>query len=208
MLTHFTHQQIADLEERKRIAMINSLSGFKSLNLIGTINKEGQTNLAIFNSVMHIGANPALMGFISRPDSVERHTLENIKQTGYYTINHVNKDIFEKAHQTSARYQREQSEFDAAGLNIDYKNNFAAPFVQESNIQMGLIFKEIVSIKSNDTQLIVGEVVDLYFPGEIWEETGIIDIEKAGTITGSSLDGYHTTQLIKRMKYAKPQLLQ
>lgn len=46
MLTHFTNQQIADLEERKRIAMINSLSGFKSLNLIGTVNKEGQTNLS------------------------------------------------------------------------------------------------------------------------------------------------------------------
>ncbi|OCK52929.1 flavin oxidoreductase [Chryseobacterium sp. CBo1] len=205
MLTHFTNQQIADLEERKRIAMINSLSGFKSLNLIGTINKEGQTNLAIFNSVIHIGANPALMGFISRPDSVERHTLENIKQTGYYTINHVNKNIFEKAHQTSARYQREQSEFDAAGLKIDYKNDFTAPFVQESKIQMGLTLKEIVSIKSNGTQLIVGEIVDLYLPDEIWEETGIIDIEKAGTIAGSSLDGYHATQLIKRMKYAKPQ---
>lgn len=204
MLTHFTNQQIAHLEERKRIAMINSLSGFKSLNLIGTVNKEGETNLAIFNSVMHIGANPPLMGFISRPDSVERHTVENIKQTGFYTINHVNKDIFEKAHQTSARYQRKQSEFAAAGLKIDFKNNFAAPFVQESNIQMGLRLKEIVSIKSNGTQLIVGEIVDLYFPGEIWEEAGIIDIEKAGTIAGSSLDGYHTTKLIKRMKYAKP----
>ena len=204
MLTHFTNQQIADLEERKRTAMINSLSGFKSLNLIGTVNKEGQTNLAIFNSVIHIGANPPLMGFISRPDSVERHTLENIKQTGYYTINHVNENIFEKAHQTSARYKREQSEFEATGLKIDHKNNFAAPFVQESNVQMGLRLKEIVSIKSNGTQLIVGEVVDLYFPGEIWDETGVIDIEKAGTIAGSSLDGYHTTHLIKRMKYAKP----
>lgn len=205
MLTHLTHQQITDLEERKRIAMINSLSGFKSLNLIGTINKEGQTNLSIFNSVMHIGANPPLIGFISRPDSVERHTLENLKQTNYYTINHVNKDIFEKAHQTSARYKREQSEFDAAGLKTDYKNNFVAPFVLESNVQMGLLLKEIVSIKSNGTQLIVGEILDLYFPSEIWEEKGIIDIEKAGTIAGSSLDCYHNTQLIKRMKYAKPQ---
>jgi hypothetical protein len=70
--------------------------------------------------------------------------------------------------------------------------------------KMGLKLIEIVSIKSNGTQLIVGEMVDLYFPGEIWEDNGIIDIEKAGTIAGSSLDGYHTTQLIKRMKYAKP----
>jgi flavin reductase (DIM6/NTAB) family NADH-FMN oxidoreductase RutF len=204
MLIHFTNQQIAETEERKRTALVNSLSCFKSLNLIGTVNKDGQTNLAVFNSVMHIGANPPLMGFISRPDSVERHTLENIQQTGYYTINHVNKEIFEKAHQTSARYKREQSEFDASGLTAEYKNNFSAPFVQESSIQIGLILKEIVSVKSNGTHLIVGEITDLYFPEEIWDETGILDIEKAGTVAGSSLDGYHTTQLLKRMKYAKP----
>ncbi|WBV53672.1 flavin reductase family protein [Chryseobacterium gambrini] len=204
MLIHFTNQQIAETEERKRTALVNSLSGFKSLNLIGTVNKDGQANLAVFNSVMHIGANPPLMGFISRPDSVERHTLENIQQTGYYTINHVNKEIFEKAHQTSARYKREQSEFEASGLTAEYKNNFSAPFVQESSIQIGLILKEIVSVKSNGTHLIVGEITDLYFPEEIWDETGILDIEKAGTVAGSSLDGYHTTQLLKRMKYAKP----
>lgn len=204
MLTHFTNLQLADIEKRKRIALINSLSGFKSLNLIGTSNKEGQTNLAIFNSVMHIGADPALLGFISRPNFVERHTVENIQQMGYYTINHVNATIFEKAHQTSARYDKDQSEFDATGLNAVYKNNFAAPFVQESHIQMGLILKEIISIKSNNTDLVIGEIVDLYFPAEIWQEDGYLDIEKAGTVAGSSLDGYHNTQLIKRMKYAKP----
>lgn len=50
---------------------------------MGTVNKIGHTNLAIFNSVIHIGANPPLMGFISRPNSGERHTLENIQETKY-----------------------------------------------------------------------------------------------------------------------------
>jgi len=205
MLTHFTNQQIANMEKRARTALINSLSGFKSLNLIGTVDKGGQTNLAVFNSVIHLGADPALMGFISRPDSVERHTLENIKETGCYTINHVNADIFEKAHQTSARYKKEQSEFDAVGLKTDYKNNFSALYVQESNIQIGLRLKDIVPVQINNTQLIVGEIVELYFPNEIWDaDQGIFDIEKAGTVAGSGLAGYHSTQLIKRMKYAKP----
>lgn len=204
MITHFDHHHITDLEDRKRTALVNSLSGFKSLNLIGTVNQEGQTNLAIFNSVVHIGANPPLLGFISRPDSVEKHTLENIRKTGCYTINHITQDIFEQAHQTSARYQREQSEFYATGLTADYKNNFSAPFVHESNIQMGMKLKEIIRVKTNNTLLVIGEIQDLYFPAEIWDESGILDIEKAGSIAGSSLDGYHTTQLIKRMKYAKP----
>lgn len=205
MLMHFSSRQIAELEKRQRTALINSLSGFKSFNLIGTVNKEGQNNVAIFNSVIHLGADPALMGFISRPDSVERHTLENIRETGYYTINHVNKDIFEKAHQTSARYKREQSEFDAVGLKADYKNNFSAPYVRESNVQIGLHLKDIIPIQINNTLLVVGEVMELYFPDGVWDaDHGIFDIEKAGTVAGSGLDGYHSTQLIKRMKYAKP----
>lgn len=204
MYKHLNSIKISELDQRKRIAFVNSLSGFKSLNLIGTANKEAETNLAIFNSVMHIGANPALMGFISRPNSVERHTIENIQETSFYTINHVHQGIFEKAHQTSARYSSKQSEFDAVGLTPVYKNNFGAPFVAESYVQIGLTVKEIVPIKSNDTLLIIGEILDVYFPSDAWQEDGILDIEKAGTITGSALDGYHSTQLIKRLKYAKP----
>ena len=204
MNIHLNSLDIQQIEHRKRTALINSLSGFKSLNLIGTVSRENETNLAVFNSVIHLGADPALMGFISRPHSVERHTIENIQQTKFFTINHITADIFEKAHQTSARYPREQSEFEAVGLTAVYKNNFAAPFVEESKIQIGLELKETVAVKSNDTLLIIGEIMDLYFPENIWLEEGVLDIEKAETLTGSALDGYHTTKLIKRMKYAKP----
>ncbi|WP_332026008.1 flavin reductase family protein [Kaistella sp.] len=204
MNIHLNILDIQQIEHRKRTALINSLSGFKSLNLIGTVSRERKTNLALFNSVIHLGADPALMGFISRPHSVERHTIENIVETKFFTINHITADIFEKAHQTSARYPRVQSEFEAVGLTAVYKNNFAAPFVEESKIQIGLELKESVAVKSNDTLLIIGEIKDLYFPENIWLEEGVLDIEKAETLTGSALDGYHTTKLIKRMKYAKP----
>lgn len=204
MNTHLNSSDLKQIEHRKRTALINSLSGFKSLNLIGTVSREGATNLALFNSVIHLGADPALMGFISRPHSVERHTIENIEQTKFFTINHVTVDIFEKAHQTSGRYPREQSEFNAVGLTAVYRNNFAAPFVSESKIQIGLELKEKVALQSNNTLLIIGEIIDLYFPEKIWLEDGVLDIEKAETVAGSALDGYHTTKLIKRMKYAKP----
>jgi flavin reductase (DIM6/NTAB) family NADH-FMN oxidoreductase RutF len=203
-MMHYTNGQIAQMEKLKRTAFVNSLSGFKSLNMIGTKSNSRQTNLSIINSVCHIGANPPLMGFISRPNSVERHTLENILETNYYSINHVNQNIFKKAHQTSARYARHQSEFDETGLTPIYKNSFSAPFVEESSIQMGLELKELLPIKTNDTLLIIGEILHVYFPDDVLQEDGVLDIEKAGTVVGSSLDGYHTTQLINRLKYAKP----
>ncbi|MCS7053720.1 MAG: flavin reductase, partial [Ignavibacterium sp.] len=83
-----TKEKILDFERRYRINFVNSLSGFKSANLIGTISKSGITNLAIFSSVIHVGANPPLIGILFRPLSVPRHTYNNIKETGCFTINH------------------------------------------------------------------------------------------------------------------------
>ena len=88
-LKRITKDEIIDMETRFRTNFINSISGFKSVGLIGTISKDNQINLAIFSQVFHLGANPALMGFIIRPDISPRHTLENIEETKYFTFNHI-----------------------------------------------------------------------------------------------------------------------
>ena len=204
MNTTLSNAQIMDMEQRKRAQLINSISGFRSVALIGTIDTQGQTNLAIFNSIVHIGSNPPLLGFIMRPDSVERHTLSNIMETGCYTINHINSSMYEKAHQTSARYPKNVSEFDAAQLTPQFKDGFMAPFVKESHIQIGMEFKERIEISINQTSMIIGEIKFVHYPANCLLEDGFIDIEKAGTITSAGLDSYHTTQLLQRLQYAKP----
>ncbi len=204
METFLNKTEIASLEQRKRTALVNSVSGFKSLNLIGTMDPGVNPNLAIFNSVFHLGANPALVGFIVRPDSAERHTLANILSLGYYTINHVNTAIYRQAHQTAARYPKGQSEFEATGLNTLFQNGFPAPFVKESQVRLGMKFRDRIDIAANNTILIVGEITQLYFPSQCWCDDGYLDIEKAGTVAGSSLDGYHRTMKVERLSYAKP----
>jgi flavin reductase (DIM6/NTAB) family NADH-FMN oxidoreductase RutF len=204
MNTTLNFVQLMDMEQRKRAQFINSISGFRSVALIGTTDTKEQTNLAIFSSIVHIGSNPPLLSFIMRPDSVERHTLTNILDTGFYTINHINADMYEKAHQTSARYPKSVSEFDAAQLTPVFKNDFVAPFVVESQIQIGMEFRERIEININQTSMIIGEIKFVHYPTSCLLEDGFIDIEKAGTITSTGLDSYHTTQVLKRLEYAKP----
>jgi flavin reductase (DIM6/NTAB) family NADH-FMN oxidoreductase RutF len=198
------HIELQNMEQRYRAAFINSLGGFKSVVLIGTKDKEGQENLAIFNSFFHLSANPALCGIIVRPDSVERHTLENIENTGFYTINHLNQHIYEKGHQTSARYPKALSEFEATGLGSEYLDDFFAPFVAQSNIKFGVEWCEKHELKINGTTLLIGKILDIYLPEGIISSDGFVDIEKAGTITCSGLDSYHTTTRLARLSYAKP----
>jgi flavin reductase (DIM6/NTAB) family NADH-FMN oxidoreductase RutF len=204
MKKHFSHEEIIQMDLRKRVHLINSLGGFKSVCLIGTENKKKQSNLAVFSSLIHIGSHPPLFGIISRPAAYERHTLENILETGFYTINHINEDIYKQAHQTSARYDRDISEFDVTGLNREYKNDFLIPFVAESHIQLAMEFKEKIDLQINNTVLIIGEIKAVYIPENCLCDDGFLDLEKANTLTCSGLDSYHKTTRIDRLSYAKP----
>ena len=203
MNIQITASDLMAMEQPKRAHLINSVGGFKSVCLIGTIDSSAQTNLAIFNSIVHIGANPPLISFIMRPDSVERHTLSNILETGSYTINHLNESIYKQAHQTSARYPKEVSEFDVTGLSTEFKFNCKAPFVKESNIQLEIEFKQKIDLTINNTMMIIGEIKNICLPENCMQDDGFIDIEKAGTITCSGLDSYHLTKSIERLRYAK-----
>ena len=204
MQKYISSDAIMAMEKQERVHFINSLGGFKSVSLVGTADKEGKTNLAIFSSVFHLGAHPPLIALIFRPSPPERNTLSNLLETGFYTLNHINEKIYKNAHQTSARYEKEVSKFDETGLKPTYKNGFNAPFVQESLVQIGMAFKEKIDITINNTIMIIGEIMEVYFPENCLNKDGFLDIEKANTITCSGLDSYHVTQRLDRLSYAKP----
>ncbi|MFT5717324.1 MAG: flavin reductase (DIM6/NTAB) family NADH-FMN oxidoreductase RutF [Oleiphilaceae bacterium] len=200
----FTQHDINALDNHERALFINSLSGFKSANLVGTANAAKHSNLAIVSSVVHLGANPPLLGMVMRPQSEPRGTLGNIIDTGVYTLNHVNVDIYEQAHQTSARYPDDVSEFDEVGLTEQWNDSFNAPFVQESNIKIAMEFRERHSLAINGTEFVIGEIVSIEMPDGIVAEDGFVSLEKAGTLAISSLDTYHSTQTLASLSYAKP----
>ncbi|MDA6070080.1 flavin reductase [Flavobacterium sp. AC] len=200
---NFKTSDLGKMDKQTAVHLINSLGGFKSVALVGTSDGQGNTNLSIFSSFFHIGANPPLIGMIFRPSPPERDTMRNILDTRFYTINHINEKIYKQAHQTSARYNKEISEFDAAGLSAEYKNNFPAPFVLESNIQLGIEFKEKTDISINNTTMIIGEIVQVFIPEDCLSEDGFVNLEKANTVTCSGLDSYHKTVQLDRLSYAK-----
>ena len=200
----FSSKELAVQEKRYRTNFINSLSGFKSLQLLGSINQEGQANLAIFNSIFHVGANPPYIGLVVRPDGPEHDTLKNILGHEHYTLNNVKEEFYQQAHQTSARYASGESEFKACGFKEEYIGDFSVPFVKESSIQIGLKLKELIPVKTNGTTIVIGEVVLIRINETYILEDGTVDLEAAGSITVAGLDSYHRTEKIGRLAYAKP----
>lgn len=192
------------MPSRYRARLINSLSGFKSANLIGTQDQNGQTNLAMFSSVVHLGASPALVGFVMRPNNGRMHTLTNIINMQHYTINQVATDFYDRAHQTSAAYSEKQSEFLNTHFSTSYIADIKAPFVKESRLKFAVKLKEIIPITHNNTQFIIGEIIHIICEEQAIQPDGYIDLEALQTVCVSGLDSYHSTDRIARLQYAKP----
>ena len=184
--------------------MINSISGYKSANLIATKSKTGETNVAVFSSVVHYGSNPPILGFVLRPTTVKRNTYDNILSTKFYSINHINEAIVEDAHHTSAKYPEGISEFNKTKLNEEYKADFHAPFVKQSDVQIGMKYLQSIKIEANGTILILGEVTDLHINDSIIEADGFVDLMKANTAVVNGLDTYAIPTKNKRLTYQRP----
>lgn len=203
-ILHFNREAVQKMEQRVRANFINSITGYKSANLIGTVASDGTTNLAVFSSVTHLGSNPALLGFVTRPTVVPRHTYANIKANKQFTVNHINSQIIDKAHQTAARYDASVSEFDATGLTPVFEKGFLAPFVKEAYIKIACEYVNEYTIQENGTVLMVAAIQDIFVPEMAFHKDGWVDLSTTQGVTINGLDSYSSTTLLDRLSYSKP----
>lgn len=198
----YTKQDIADWDRVFRLKVINSVTGIKPGNLVGSAAKGGTTNLAIFSSLVHLGSQPALLGLITRPQTDETgHTLQNIIETGHYTINHIHPEFTQNAHYTSAKFGKTVSEFEACGLHEEYIDGFGAPFVKESKFKIGLRFKEAIDLP-NGTKFVIGQVEHLILT-DIDLNEGDIDLEASRSVGISGLNSYYELTKIAQHPFAR-----
>jgi flavin reductase (DIM6/NTAB) family NADH-FMN oxidoreductase RutF len=203
-MLHFKRSDIDAMEKIFRLNLINSCTGYKSANLIGTQSKEGKTNLAVFSSITHLGSNPPLIGFVLRPTTVPRDTYRNLKESSLFTVNHIHYKSVADAHHTSAKYPEDVSEFSKTDFEPEYLDGFQAPFVKDAKVRLGCRFLNEYPIKENNTLLLVSEIEAIHIEDGILEADGWLNLEHAGSVSINGLDGYSKPKLIERFVYAKP----
>ena len=199
-----TASDLSKMDKLPRVQLATTLPGPKPLCLVGTRSASGKANLAPFSSITHLGSNPVLIGIVTRPDTVDRHTFKNILDTKEWTLNHITSDILPQAHQCSARYPHGVSEFQATGLSELTHENIHPPFVDESPLRFALALEEIIDITSNNTKLIVGRVTLIDIQGHAPALDGSLDLTQLGSLASTALDTYFKLTEIAKLPYAKP----
>ena len=204
-MIRYSREQIDRMERLERLLLVNAITGVKPANLIGTKDKDGKnSNLAIFSSVVHMGSNPPLIGMFSRPDEkVRRHTLENIRATVHYTINHLVSGLAEQGHFTSASFDEGVSEFDTCGFTEEYRDGFPIPYVKESPIKLGMKLKSTMPIEANGTILIIGEVMEIYIDEICLSAQGELDLDRSGSLGISGVGHYYRLKKEASLPYAR-----
>lgn len=201
---YFNLNDIQGFSKIYRLNLINSITGYKSANMIGTRSNSGKENVAIFSSVTHLGSNPALLHFTLRPNTVPRDTYKNIKENMVFTVNHVSLAQIEQAHQTSAKYHENISEFDQTSLEPEYKMDWHAPFVKGAPITLGCRYLNEYDIKENGCVIIIATIEHIFIKDKLLQKDGWVKLECGEVLAINGLDGYALPKLQKRMEYARP----
>ena len=201
-MIEFDSTQIESIPKRERAHLINNLCGLRSANLIGT-SDGSKDNLAIFNSVIHLGSNPPLLGMVFRPLTVERHTFNNIKETKYFSINQITETMTVNAHYTSAKFEYQQSEFEFCNIESLHREGCVVPFVKESNIQILCSYSK-EHLLENDCILLTATIERFWVNSDSMNKSHWLDHEKATSAAIGGLDAYYKVSLIDRYNYAKP----
>ena len=196
-------KDIEKLDSKYRLNLINSIPGVKPANLVGTRSLDHVDNLAIISSVVHLSSNPAHLGLVMRPPGKKpKDTYVNILETGSYTINHVSVGFYKRAHYTSAKLDRQQSEFDRMNLEREFIGDFHAPFVKESPIKIGMHHLENIPLP-NGCIFVVGEILLIDYPEASINEQGQIDISSYHCMGISGLNTYYTLRKTGTLPYVR-----
>lgn len=196
-------ETILKMDKVEKLNLINSCTGFKSANLIATKSIEGNTNVAIFSSVTHLGSSPSLIGFIIRTTTTPRDTYKNIMETGYFTINHITIDMIADAHHTSANYESGISEFDKTHLEEEYKEGINIPFVKGSPVQLYCKFVNEYDIKENGTIHIIASIESVFYNEALEHKDGWLQLDLGNIVALNGTDGYFLPKLIDRFQQAQ-----
>lgn len=200
----FSKDELSSMSKVPRLNLLNCITGYKSANLIGTLSENGTLNVAIFSSVTHLGSEPPLIGFILRPTTVPRDTYKNIKETGYFTVNHITSDMISDAHHSSASYEEPISEFDKTYLEPEYIANHQTPFVKGSPVKLYCKFLNEYIIKENGCLHIIASVEELYVDENLLHDDNWIQLDRGNVVTINGLDGYALPKIVDRFNYARP----
>ncbi len=137
----------ADLDRREANGLINGLVTPRPIAWISSLAPDGARNLAPFSFFGAFSFDPPIIGV--GPGSrraVNKDSLRNIKATGEFVVNLVDRSLAERANASSAEFEPDVDEWLVAGVTPAVSDSVAPPRVQESPASLECRVSQIIEL--------------------------------------------------------------
>jgi len=166
----------------------------RPIGWVSSIDRDGVPNLAPFSFFTAVCPNPPHVLFcpnIRRSDRQAKDTLNNIRATGEFVVNIVNKSLAQAMNISATEFPAGVNEFEQSGLTAAASVKVKPPRVAESPIQFECQLAHMVSMGEGigSGSVVIGRVVHLHVDDSVLLEDDKIDVARLdpiGRLAGAS----------------------
>lgn len=194
--------EIEALDRNHRRILVNRMQGVRAAVLLGTYSEKGVANLGLFFSLQHLGADPALMGVVFRPESSMGQSLGNLRFRRWISANYMPSEEIDRVHRCSAAFASEVSEFESTGLPLHTETDIPAPFVGNAPIRLALEYHSEIKLPNEC-------ILALLHLRKLWIEPSALDSETRlprfdSLLHVNGLDAYYSLRFDQIKNYERP----
>lgn len=159
---------LSELTVEERYKFLSALVIPRPVAFATTRDEAGVHNAAPFSFFNLFSEAPAIvvLGFSSRPDGRKKDTLVNIRKSGEFVVNMVDKRIIEAMHIASADMPYGESEIDFAGVTLTPSRFVGVQRIAEAPVNLECRVHQIIDL-SERRVLVLGEVLCVHVLDEI-----------------------------------------
>ena len=167
----------SELDKRATHFLMTSGIVPRPIAWVGTLDLDGNKNLAPFSYYMGVSASPPRIAFsVARGrKGALKDTACNVLSNRVFSVSLVSRPLAAAMAKTAKPLAPDIDEFAVAGLSAADCTEIAAPFVADSPFVMECVVEQALDLDS--THLVIGRVVRFHMADEAWKD-GKLDIER------------------------------
>ena len=161
----FVHLAIDNLPSKDGYTLLCATIVPRPIGLISTVSADGVNNLAPLSFFMPCTSVPCTLAFTltHRRDGSTKDSLNNILATRQFVVNHVTRDVFDRAYECGTEWPPDVDEFVKVGFTPLPSVRVKPPRVLQSRVQLECELLHVLPVGPAATHgggnIVVGQVV-------------------------------------------------
>ena len=170
----------AALEGREGYFLLTGLVVPRPIAWISTLAPDGTRNLAPHSFCNVISARPPIVHFTS---TGVKDTLRNVRATGEFVLNVVDRDLLEPMNLTAADFPPEVDEFTWAAVEAAPSDVVAPPRVAAAPAALECTVRATLAM--GEGTMVFGDVRRIHVRDDLWRDGRVEGLRAVGRLSGS-----------------------